>query len=93
MSIKITAIRLTGGQAHEHISRLWWTNPANGETGSNTRSQIVSWIEDSNGKAYVDDGRGNRADVAVVTPPRGDKYLRTHADGKWTDNLLALPRK
>lgn len=33
---------------------------------------------------------GRRADIAVVdggTRP----YLRTHADGAWTDNLLALP--
>ncbi len=32
---------------------------------------------------------GKRADVAVVKGPNGD-YLRTHADGVWNDNLLAL---
>jgi hypothetical protein len=93
VTIRITAVRLTGGQSHEHITHLWWTNPASGETGDNSRPQIVTWIEDDNGKAYVDDGRGNRADVLVVTPKYGDKYLRTHADGQWTDNLLALPRR
>lgn len=93
MAIKITAIRLTGGQGHEHIAHLWWTNPAHSSTGDNTRAEIVSWIEDKNGKAYVDDASGNRADVGVVTPRFGQKYLRTHADGKWTDNLLALPRR
>jgi hypothetical protein len=31
--------------------------------------------------------------VLVVTPRNGDKYLQTCADGKLTDNLLALPRK
>jgi uncharacterized protein DUF3892 len=36
---------------------------------------------------------GNRVDVGVVTPTDGSKYLRTYADGKWTDNLLALPRR
>jgi Protein of unknown function (DUF3892) len=41
----------------------------------------------------VEDARGNRADVGVVTPTHGAKYLRTYADGVWTDNLLALPRK
>ncbi len=93
MSIRITAIRQAGGQGHEHITHLWWTNPASGMTGDNTRAQIVAWIEDENGKAYVDDGRGSRADVRVVTPQRGNKYLRTWADGRWTDNLLALPRR
>lgn len=93
MTIRFTAIRLSGGQGHEHIVRLWWTNPANGKTGDNTRARLVAWIEDESGKAYVEDARGNRADVGVVTPRSGPKYLRTHADGKWTDNLLALPRR
>ena len=33
---------------------------------------------------------GQRADVGVVNAPNGP-YLRTHADGQWNDNLLALP--
>lgn len=92
MSIRVTAIRLTGGHTHQHITRLWWTNPANGKAGDNARADLVFWIENENGKAYVDDG-GNRVDVGVVTPSSGPKYLRTHADGVWTDNLLALPRR
>jgi hypothetical protein len=92
MSIRITAIRLTGGTTHQHITKLWWANPANGKTGENTRAEIVSWIENENGKAYVDQG-GHRADVLVVTPTSGPKYLRTRSDGVWTDNLLALPRR
>lgn len=93
MTIRITAIRLSGGTQHEHIVRLWWTNPATGKTGENTRSEIVSWIETSDGKAYVDDGAGHRANVSVVKPKVGASYLRTYADGLWTNNLLALPRK
>ena len=93
MALRITAIRLSGGTSHEHIVRLWWTNPANGKTGDNTRADLVDWIENENGKAYVEDAAGNRADVGVVKPAHGAKYLRTHADGKWTNNLLALPRR
>ena len=33
---------------------------------------------------------GARAEVHVVDGPCG-RYLRTHADGRWSDNLLALP--
>lgn len=92
MAIQITAVRLQGGEGHEHIVRLWWTNPANANTGDNSKAEIVAWIETEDGKAYTDDGHAHRADVAVVTPAYGDKYLRTHADGVWTNNLLALPR-
>jgi hypothetical protein len=93
VAIQITAIRLSGGTQHEHISHLWWTNPATNKTGDNTRAQIVSWIEDEGGKAYVEDQYKNRVDVKVVTPTGRPKYLRTYADGVPTDNLLALPKK
>jgi hypothetical protein len=93
VSIRITAIRLLGGSSHQHIVRLWWTNPATGDTGDNSREEIVHWIEDDHGKAFVEDQYGNHVEVGVVTPLSGPKYLRTHVDGVPTDNLLALPRR
>lgn len=93
MAIRITAIRLTGGNAHEHITRLWWINPANGKTGDSLTSEVVSFIEDQDGKAYVEDSQGHRVDVGVVTTEWGAKYLRTHADGYYSNNLLVLPKK
>ncbi|MEU4159551.1 DUF3892 domain-containing protein [Actinoplanes sp. NPDC026670] len=94
MAIRITAIRLSGGDDHEHIVRLWWVNPSSAsEEKNNSRAEIVAWIETTNGKAYVEDARGNRVDVGVVKPKYGEKYLRTHADGIWTNNLLSLPRR
>lgn len=92
MSIRIYAVRLTGGNTHQHITRLWWTNPANGKSGDNTRAEIVTWIERDDGKAYVEEG-GRRAEALVVTPATGPKYLRTYADGVWANNLLELPRR
>ncbi|MEU8171189.1 DUF3892 domain-containing protein [Micromonospora sp. NPDC049004] len=91
--IQIVAIRLEGGTTHQHISRLWWVEPATSDTGNNSRAEIVSWIESQDGKAYVEDGRGHRVDVGVVRPAYGQKYLRTHANGVQTDNLLALPKR
>lgn len=92
MAIRITAVRLSGGTTHQHITRLWWINPATSETGDNSRAQIVDWIENQGGKAYVDEG-GHRVDVGVRTPASGSKYLQTYADGYWQNNLLALPKK
>lgn len=87
--VYVTAVHMDGGQGHEHISRVRWRNPADGATGENSRAEMVEWIRDKKGDARVNDGR-NEVQVGVVdgSPP----YLRTHADGKWTDNLLALPR-
>ncbi|SHT51646.1 Uncharacterised protein [Mycobacteroides abscessus subsp. abscessus] len=93
MSIRITAIRLSGGATHQHITRLWWTNPATSESSNNSRAEIIGWMETQNGKAYVEDTARHRVEVGVVTPSSGAKYLRTYADGVWTNNLLALPRR
>jgi hypothetical protein len=93
MAIKFTGRRMSGGQQHEHIARLWWTDLA-GTTGNDTREDLVAWIKkDSSNKAYVEDAAGHRADVAVRETPRGVEYLQTHADGYWSNNLLALPLK
>ena len=54
-----------------------------------TRQQVIDSITARTHTFFTLVGR-NRADVAVVDGPNG-RYVRTHADGKWNDNLLALP--
>jgi hypothetical protein len=72
---------------HEHITHI-------GNTANNwrlTREEAIRRI-DAQEEAFftVDRTTGRKMYVAVV---RGDgfkaAYLRTHADGKWNDNLLA----
>jgi len=71
---------------HEGIRHLggpggggwWWT-----------RKQVIDSINARENSFYTS-VNGNRATVGVVNGPNG-QYLRTHADGKWNDNLLALP--
>lgn len=67
---------------HEGITHL------GGASWRWTRAQVIQSIEAQSNTFYtlVD---GTRADVGVVNGPNG-KYVRTHADGKWNDNLLAL---
>jgi hypothetical protein len=67
---------------HESITHLG---------GSNwywTRQQVITSIEGKTNTFYTMVG-DTRANVAVVDGANG-KYVRTHADGKWNDNLLAL---
>ena len=85
-----TAVRMSGqGTGHEHIASLQWTNSADGTTGSSTTATMVDWIQNMHGVAKVKSGP---REVSVGVVHAWPKYLRTHADGVWTDNLLALPR-
>ncbi len=89
--IYITEVHMVDqGTAHEHIDKLRWVNTATSETGESTRTQMVNWIKNENGKIHVRDSNNNDVRVHVVdaTPP----YIQTDADGVRTDNLLALPR-
>lgn len=89
--VYITAIRLSAsGNDHEHITHVRWRDPADQGTGESTREVMADWIQNKNGEARVRDAAGHEVRVGVVTasPP----YLRTHADGNWNNNLLALPQ-
>jgi hypothetical protein len=87
--INVTERHMVGGERHEHIAEVRWINPETNATGQTSRAGMVEWIRDKGGKAYVVSG-GERVAVGVVSanPP----YIRTHADGVWKNNLLALPR-
>jgi hypothetical protein len=87
--VYIYAVRLDRADHHEHITSVRWKNPDSGASGQSSKAEMVNWITNKKGAAYVC-GNGHLARVGVVNadPP----YIRTHADGVWTDNLLALPR-
>lgn len=87
--VYIMAVHMSGGTGHEHIAEVVWTNPSDGATGNSTKAVMVDWIDNKSGVARVRGAQGD-AQVGVVngTPP----YLRTSADGQWTNNLLSLPK-
>lgn len=90
--IEITAIRLGSSQSHEHISLLQWRNTQTGASGQSTRQAVVEWLEESKANQAVVASAGSWVYVGVFAPKSGDKYVRTYANGNWTDNLLSLPR-
>jgi hypothetical protein len=69
---------------HEGITHLG--NPAN--SWKWPRQQVIDSINSGSNTFYTR-VNGKRADIAVVQGPHGP-HLRTHADGVWNDNLLAL---
>ena len=94
MAVRVTCIRKDGGNhqnPHEEITDFGWANEQTRATGRSTRAQMIEFLERQNGSAFVKDRSGNVAFIGVVITSWGTKYLRTYADGKWTDNLLSLP--
>lgn len=78
--------RATG---HEHISDVRWHEAGSTKTEESSALTIINWIKGKNGNAQVKDGIGSvQVGVVDANPP----YLRTHKDGRFTDNLLSLPR-
>ena len=96
-AIKCVAKRLTGGSGHEHISMLWWIRHENGADvgaeSNSTREQMVAYIEQNGNNAVWCPDRSPQLQGAWVHVHSNGriKYVQTVADGRKTDNLLALP--
>lgn len=89
MSIQITHVRFGGlGRRRTRSSHTKWKSEQTGEVKHSDKPTLVAWI-DNGGKAYVGAGSA-RVAVGVVRPQNGQPYLRTHADVKWTNNLVSL---
>ena len=83
--LQVTCInKLNRNSSHEGITHLGGTTWA-----KKTRQQVVADIESKTNTYYTLVG-GKRATVGVMQGANG-KYVRTYADGVWSDNLLALP--
>lgn len=88
--IVITAVRLTGGATHEHITDVQWQSASS--TGLTTRQALVEWLQASSANCAVVATATEHVPILVVTPQGGTPQLRTGANGSLTDHLLRLPR-
>jgi len=68
--------------SHEHITHL------GGRGWRWTTQEVIASIENRTNTFYTFVG-GKRADIGVRERD-GRKFVQTHADGYWNDNLLAL---
>jgi len=92
MSVKITCVNKDSGDHYDPylaITNLGWVNEQSGEKGKSTLSGMVKWIE-GGGVAYTKDAYNKVAYLVVRTSRYGNKYVRTVADGRDTNNLLEL---
>lgn len=90
MEIKIIAIKKDNGNhdnPHEAISHFKWVKPNTNGAHVHSREAIVEFLEEG-GEAYVETG-GRRAYCAVRDNGR-IKYVQTHSDGYYNNNLLSL---
>ena len=87
MTTYMTHIRMSppNSNDHEHIAEVRWSQLT--QTGECTRAAMVEFINKGNA-TFVHDTPDARVGVVNASPP----YLRTYADGVWTNNLLSLPR-
>jgi hypothetical protein len=84
---QIVGVRMSATYgSYEHITYVQY----NGQLWN--REYVIQLIEANKDSFFVMSGR-DRSEVGVVYPGNlRAPYLRTHADGKWDDNLLSLPR-
>lgn len=88
MAVYITAISPGTTQEHDRVDSIRWVNPADSTSRVMSIDRAVTWVRE--GHVFIVAGDDGPVEVQVVNADR--PYLRTVANGKWADNLLALPR-
>ena len=74
--------------SHEHITHIGNSS----EGWRETRELAIHEIDNNINQFFtIDRTTGKKCYVGVVREAGKNPYLRTHADGKWNDNLLAQP--
>ena len=80
--------KLNGWTTHEHITHIG--NNANG--WRLTREDAINRIKSGREAYYTLSPTNTKVYIHIVNTPGKVPYLQTYADGKWSDNLLALSK-
>jgi hypothetical protein len=74
---------------HEAITHVGGPAPDGSGRWKDSVPNVVRFIENKTHRFYTKEGNAS-AWVGVRTSAAGNKFLQTHSDGVWKDNLLAL---
>lgn len=91
--IEIIERHMVGGERHEHIAEVKYVNK-DGNVREVSRETIVAWLDESKDNQAIVRAREDHTKyvyVGTVHPDHAPAFIRTYANGKWTDNLLSLP--
>ncbi len=78
--------------SHEHITHIGNITNTPASRWRMTREEAIRRIDAKTAAFYtVDKSTDRKMYIGVVREIGKNPYLRTHADGKWNDNLLAQP--
>lgn len=88
MTIYFTAITPSHASQHTHIAGVRWLDSDRSISKTMTTSEAIQWLRQGYTALVAGDERAAQVHVVEATMP----YLRTVADGNYTDNLLSLPR-
>lgn len=91
VAVQITHVRYgSSTRSEDSIIEYRWVDLSDGKVGESNKAAMVQYIDVRSGTVYVGMGQ-SRVSVVVVRPTYGAPYLRTYADGNWTNNLVNLP--
>lgn len=91
--IEILERKMVGGQLHEHIAEVKYKD-SDGTIKKMSRASAVAWLDKSDTNTAIVRSRENPSHfvyVGTVHPKHSASFIRTYANGEWTDNLLSLP--
>jgi hypothetical protein len=88
MTVYVTAISPGDASDHGEVERIRWLSSSDSTSNTMTKQQAVDWVRNGNSLVVA----GEKGPVAVLVVDANPPYLRTAADGSYTNNLLALPR-
>lgn len=92
MGLRCLGRKMAGGSEHEHIAALTWIDTESKNPGTFTREQMVAYIEKNGTNAvWCPDQQGGPSAWVHVNSNGRVEYPQTRADGRWSNNLLALP--